>query len=236
MIKKRYMILSVVVASVLLGSLFYSNVILAQINGPYDPWIDTNDDGIIDVYDLQALASIYGTSGEPINKTALLLELQDRVDDLNASLIELQSEVESLDASIPKLKTFDSIDVAIVDLEAYIWYTAWSESFNLIDDSDVLILYVGTIAAYAALGGDAQLSGNFLLDDVGGEPYEQWLEADIYTDTRVDLFTCGAMQYFSSNVPAGDHTLQIQIRTWEWNEPNALLRGKVFIFVFPVEA
>jgi len=48
----------------------------------YDPWIDTNDDGIIDVNDLVALGSIYGTSGESINKTALLLDLLDRVEAL----------------------------------------------------------------------------------------------------------------------------------------------------------
>lgn len=50
-----------------------------QQDGSYDPWMDLNDDGIIDAYDLQALALIYGTSGTPLNKTQLLLDLQSRV-------------------------------------------------------------------------------------------------------------------------------------------------------------
>jgi hypothetical protein len=31
----------------------------------YDPWIDTNDDGVINIYDLVKAASIYGTEGDP---------------------------------------------------------------------------------------------------------------------------------------------------------------------------
>lgn len=72
---------------VLFATLFLSNIILAQEGGSYDPWIDTNDDGIIDVQDLQILAVIYSTSGTPINKTALLLELAARIDSLNATLL-----------------------------------------------------------------------------------------------------------------------------------------------------
>jgi len=59
-----------------------------QQDGSYDHWMDLNDDGIIDAYDLQLLALIYGTSGKPINKTALLLELETRLNNLNASLLK----------------------------------------------------------------------------------------------------------------------------------------------------
>jgi hypothetical protein len=59
--------------------------------GEYDPWIDSNDDGIIDIFDAIHLAGAYGTEGTAINKTALLLELEARIDALNASLVELQS-------------------------------------------------------------------------------------------------------------------------------------------------
>lgn len=55
----------------------------------YDPWIDTNDDGTIDVQDLQTLASLYGTSGEPLNKTDVLLELLDRVEALENRSVPL---------------------------------------------------------------------------------------------------------------------------------------------------
>jgi hypothetical protein len=62
---------------------------------PYDPWVDINDDGIIDLYDLSNIGSRWETTGTPINKTGLLLELQAEVDSLNSSLTELQSRMES---------------------------------------------------------------------------------------------------------------------------------------------
>jgi len=43
----------------------------------YDPWADINEDGKIDIKDLVLMARLFGTTGVPINKTALLLELQN---------------------------------------------------------------------------------------------------------------------------------------------------------------
>ena len=54
----------------------------SQSAGEYDPWIDINDDGKIDMKDVGTVARAFGASGTPINKTELLLELQDRVSDL----------------------------------------------------------------------------------------------------------------------------------------------------------
>ncbi len=87
MIKKRYIITASGIISALLASLFVTNVLLANPGGEYDPWIDTNDDGIIDIVDVAIMASIYGTEGTPINKTELLLELEARLDSLNWTLI-----------------------------------------------------------------------------------------------------------------------------------------------------
>jgi len=75
MIKKKYlMILSVAIVSVLLGSLFINNVILAQTSGSeYDPWLDHNEDGIIDVNDLSLLGQAYGSSGDPTKNVTTTL-------------------------------------------------------------------------------------------------------------------------------------------------------------------
>jgi hypothetical protein len=89
--------------------------------GDYDPWIDVNDDGVIDVSDLVIVVGRIPSSSEhAINKTALLLELQSRIDSLNSSLlnleaylntrivtletslVELQSKVDVLETRIPK--------------------------------------------------------------------------------------------------------------------------------------
>ena len=43
-----------------------------QQGSSYDPWLDYNDDGILDIHDLQALAYLYGTSGEPLDAKAAL--------------------------------------------------------------------------------------------------------------------------------------------------------------------
>ena len=63
MIKKRYIVIALGMISVLLAVLFYSSVILAQPS-EYDPWLDYNEDGTIDVNDLSPLGQSYGSSGD----------------------------------------------------------------------------------------------------------------------------------------------------------------------------
>lgn len=53
--------------------------------GYYDHWIDFNDDGKIDMKDVAEVARAFGSLGDPINKTELLLDLQERVEALEAS-------------------------------------------------------------------------------------------------------------------------------------------------------
>lgn len=72
---------------------------------PYDPWLDLNDDGIIDIYDITWLCAYYDISGTPINKTELLLNVNDtytellsKIHSLNASLVSLQEKTDNLEA------------------------------------------------------------------------------------------------------------------------------------------
>ena len=58
--------------------------------GEYDPWTDLDDDGKIGITDLYKVAAIFGTTGDPINKTALLLELEARMDALNGTIVSLK--------------------------------------------------------------------------------------------------------------------------------------------------
>jgi len=66
----------------------------SQASRQYDPWMDINDDGIIDYMDIVNICRLFGTTGTPINKTALLLEILSRIDSLNASLQDLEAYVE----------------------------------------------------------------------------------------------------------------------------------------------
>jgi hypothetical protein len=97
--------LTMLIAFCLLATLFLA---LPTLSNPaavqYDPWADINDDGVINMYDIAYSAQRFMTSGEPINKTALLLELQTKIESLNASVVDLQSRVDTLEN--PVLQNF----------------------------------------------------------------------------------------------------------------------------------
>jgi hypothetical protein len=80
----------------------------------YDPWKDTNDDGKIDIFDIVALTSIYGKTGTPINKTQMLLDLQNRV----SVLEEKQDCIRTIRFYTPNETMADDIvwiDAAIIE-------------------------------------------------------------------------------------------------------------------------
>jgi hypothetical protein len=79
-------LLSVILATVLLALMFLVSPTLSEVTPqPYDPWFDLTDDGIIDIDDVILVALRFGTTGTPINKTELLLELEARVSALEAN-------------------------------------------------------------------------------------------------------------------------------------------------------
>jgi len=86
MVTKKDMAVAILATLCLTSTLFMAVPIKSQdgtiSSNEYDPWIDTNDDGIIDIFDIAKLALAFGAEGEPINKTALLLDLLARVEAL----------------------------------------------------------------------------------------------------------------------------------------------------------
>lgn len=71
----------------LMASLFVLSAIPSSSSSEYDPWVDLDDDGDIDIFDIVQMAGKYGTTGTPINKTALLLDLQERVEKLETGYV-----------------------------------------------------------------------------------------------------------------------------------------------------
>jgi hypothetical protein len=74
--------------------------------GEYDPWVDLNDDGEIDLYDAINLANHFNTLGTPVNKTELLINVSDtfarllsRIDVLNGSISKLENDLNELNAT-----------------------------------------------------------------------------------------------------------------------------------------
>jgi len=91
MITKRHLIIAILLTFSLTATFFMIRPTNSQSGNPeYDPWVDLNDDGVINILDLVKVAIAFGAEGTPINKTALLLELEARIDALNATVMALE--------------------------------------------------------------------------------------------------------------------------------------------------
>ena len=58
----------------------------------YNPWCDLNDDGIINIYDVVMVTGRYGSTGVPLNKTALLYNVNDTFTQLLDRIEILESD------------------------------------------------------------------------------------------------------------------------------------------------
>jgi hypothetical protein len=104
MITRKDLIIAVLSTFCLTTTLFMivptrSQSITAGI-GEYDPWVDINDDGTINFLDAIMLGTAFGTTGTPINKTELLLELMQKIELLNSTIIEQQNEINYLNQTV----------------------------------------------------------------------------------------------------------------------------------------
>jgi hypothetical protein len=101
MVNKRDVIIAILAAFCLTSALLVVVPTKSQPSttgvGEYDPWADTNDDGIIDIFDIAKVASIFGSTGQSVNKTELLYQvnatyasLLDKINILNATLHQLE--------------------------------------------------------------------------------------------------------------------------------------------------
>jgi hypothetical protein len=85
MTNKKNLVIAVLSTFCLVSTLFMILPTRSQTTQPYDPWVDLDDDGDIDLYDAVELLARYGSKGTPINKTALLLDLLERVEALESA-------------------------------------------------------------------------------------------------------------------------------------------------------
>jgi len=89
----------------------------------YNPWCDLNDDGIINIYDVVMVTGRYGSTGVPLNKTALLYnvnntftQLLDRIDILESDrtlLFSLYWQLHNLygDLQANQTQIFNELDL-----------------------------------------------------------------------------------------------------------------------------
>jgi hypothetical protein len=111
MMIKKDLVLAVLCTFCLTATLFTAVTRTSSSSKPYDPWMDYLDDGRIDIHDLVYLISIYESFGEPINKTAILYQLQARINSLNTSLLNLEAYLNT---------RIVTLNASLLDLEAYL--------------------------------------------------------------------------------------------------------------------
>jgi len=83
MIKKRHIILCFLVFC-----LTPTLLVGVTSSADYDPWVDGNDDGIIDIVDIVNLAIRFGEEVTPINKTGFFLRQPKPLDNLTEQRLD----------------------------------------------------------------------------------------------------------------------------------------------------
>ena len=106
MIRKR-VVIAILIAFCLTATLLMVRPIRSQANSapPYNPWLDTNCDGKIDMTDVINVLEDFGATGTPLNQTELL-EANNTIATLESELQVAISEMNPSDKGIE----IDSVD------------------------------------------------------------------------------------------------------------------------------
>ena len=206
----KNLVIAMLFSAVLLA-LAFSPMTGSQTTHEYDPWADMNDDGMIRIDDVYYVASKFGTTGTPINKTQLLLglnttvsELQSKVASLNASLIDLQSVVAYLETKFPKVTTF--INETSYKLKNDDWYDLISV-FNVTvpQGADVVMIATATFYVYGSTGDTGQLWLRMRVENNKSSPiFKQDWVGESEPCQIVGIHHCWC------NLTAGNYTLSVQ--------------------------
>ncbi len=207
MISNKKMI-AAVLATFCLTSVLFSVIPIRSptTDNEYDPWIDTNDDGIINYQDLGNMANKFGTLGTPINKTDLLLELQNNLQNLNDTLVELQSAMETL---LPHNETYSTTTADITTISALFWQNMpdMSVEITLATKSTLLIMF----SAQARLSGTWRQM--YVQAVVDATPANSTPAGVVFTES--DEWASHSYTFYSPNVATGTHTINIQWKLYD---------------------
>jgi hypothetical protein len=197
---------NIALATTLLTSLLLVGTIPSSGVTEYDPWCDYDDDGDIDIYDIVNIASRYGTTGTPVNKTELLLELQKAMQIFNGTICHLQANITMIDSTIASMRkrfvtqnaTHSSVIYHLVGGSPATWQLMpnMTVKMNLQRTSFLKIIFSGKV------GWDNPPWLRVLVDSNTTVPDEIRLEYGSYF--------MGSLEFYSSSVPSGVHTIELQ--------------------------
>lgn len=177
----------------------------------YDPWYDINDDGKIDIKDVAGVAAKFGATGTAINKTQMLLDLQARVEALEAKFPittgdiadEIVTDLKLAAMAIPFGSTHSNILRTTTTT-----HPSWDDMYGmslgitLARQSHIIIIF-GCDASLSASG--SYVYARALVDSTVTDPTLKVLTGP--EENRHSALSC---LFYSPNVSAGSYTVKIQ--------------------------
>jgi len=203
---------------------------------PYDPWYDFDDDGDIDIYDIVDIAGRYGTVGIPINKTELLLELQARMDALNATVTDLMNQMSGCSAGVANIKDY-SQNYGLTTTPGSGTVTLSFE--NLFNSADYY-LFTKMALDQDFDPGSGLIPAGTVVDarnvskTVANFTAEVWYGEDLLKGAEVDLFYIAIEMGPSTSQPKHCAETAVHYTTQFWTPPPASLNPNQIKVDFPV--
>jgi len=158
--------------------------------GDYDPWLDYNDDGEIDMRDIGPVARAYGSEGTPINKTDLLLELQTRIDALNSTIIALSDQIAGYSEGVVNIKDYSQNYGLITNLASGTVTLDFDNPFNSADYylfTKIILINDFDPGSGNIPAGTVVFAQN-VVKTVANFTAEVWYGADLLKGADVELF------------------------------------------------
>jgi hypothetical protein len=194
----RKEVLIVLVTFCLAATLFSIIPVGSQGIREYDVWYDVNDDGKIDLKDYFGVGLKYGTEGTAINKTAIILDLQNRIEVLE----ERQNSVKTL-RFFTSNETINNLQGTYVDGAVFVW-TPKNSTDNAILSFTCYFEYRANgngVSMFRILVDGSELGGQ---GDLTGIDYKY---SPVYTNCRIQNYVYGVWYPNQSN-----YTIQFQFK------------------------
>lgn len=203
--------------------------------GEYDPWLDSNDDGKINILECIVLSGAFGTTGTPINKTELLYNINDTLATLLSKIDSLNQTIQLLETRIIDLEyDFSLLNPYIVSYnstynatgagttETLSWVDMPSTSVNISLNTTCYLLIM-----FSAESFNNNANSNYvtyiqaLVDSTVALP-GSWVSLTPSISTSLgnpyvhrhylDSYMPCSYNFYEPSVPAGNHTIKIQWR------------------------